>query len=168
MKPIRKKRNAGVSLIEVMVAITVLAVAALGASGYRYYSHLNARNADMQITAARIALLLCESWHGVNGDETYDPVAHLGSGLTITTVQRPDDLVSVEPEDFTLLGSYLLELDDKNYYAALYYKDVDTSLRALNVVVGWLKQHKTEVTLDDEGQLKLFELTTYALPDDDD
>jgi prepilin-type N-terminal cleavage/methylation domain-containing protein len=75
----QSKHRKGLTIVEVMVAITVLAVAALGASAYRYYSTLDVRRADMRTTAARLGLLLCESWRGAGGDTSYDPTAHLGS-----------------------------------------------------------------------------------------
>jgi Tfp pilus assembly protein PilV len=60
----RPKTLAAVTLIEVMAAIVMVSVAVLGASGYRYYSALDAKRANMQSTAARIALLLCENRPG--------------------------------------------------------------------------------------------------------
>ena len=56
-----------------------------------------------------------------------------------------------------LLGSYTVTLNDVNYYAILSYKDIDTGLRALNVVVAW----------DQQGSqfgfpVKSFKLTTYV------
>ena len=105
--------------------------------------------------AARIGLMLCESWRGVKGIETYDPTAHLGSVLTITESTGPD-----KPEDFTLLGSYTVTLDGANYYTTLSWKDVSTGLRALNIVVAWVQRDQGQSSINDAD--KSFKLTTYA------
>ena len=44
----------GMSLVEAMVAITVLSIAIFGGSAYRYYSTLDARRADRKMAAARV------------------------------------------------------------------------------------------------------------------
>ena len=67
----RLKSAAGITLIEVMVTIVVISIAVVGAAGYRYHSALNARRANVQITAARIALLMLESWKGQGGYSGY-------------------------------------------------------------------------------------------------
>ena len=127
----RSKSEMGVSLIEVMVSIVILLVAVTGALGYRYYAALDARRAAMRRTSARIGLLLSESWRGVKGDSTYDPITYLGSDLAITTSTGP-----AEPNGFTPLGSYtVVSNDGATYYATMSWKDVSTGLRALNVVV---------------------------------
>lgn len=71
----RIKHSKGFSLIEVMVAILILSIAVIGTSGYRYYTALDARKADMQATAARVALMLCESWGGLKVTKTTIPQA---------------------------------------------------------------------------------------------
>ena len=145
----------GVSLLEIVIAIVILAVAVIGASGYRYYTALDARKAVMQSTAARIGLLLCESWRGLGGAETYDPTAHLGPELPITAGSGP-----AKPEDFTLLGSYAIVLNGANYYATLSWKDVSAGLRALSVVVAWAQRPQEEPSFEEAD--KLFKLTTYT------
>lgn len=137
---IRKTRKIrcrrGVSLVGTMVAVTILLIALIGTSTFRYAAALDGRKADAHATAARIALTLGESWRGVRGDLTYDPVAHLGTGLKVAAGEGP-----VKPKDFTLLGSYSVQFDDdagvNNYFATLSWKDVQPGLRALNVVVAW-------------------------------
>lgn len=77
--------GAGITLVEIMVTTVIIAVAVIGAAGYRYHSTLNARKADVQITAARLALLMLDSWKGqggysgyskydlIDGTDPYDP-----------------------------------------------------------------------------------------------
>jgi len=165
---IRKTRKIrcrrGVSLVGTMVAVTILLIALIGTSTFRYAAALDGRRADAHMTAARIALTLGESWRGVRGDVTYDPVAHLGTGLKVAAGEGP-----VKPEDFTFLGSYSVQFDDvagvNNYFATLSWKDVQPGLRALNVVVAWASRDQAV----DSKQLnpvdaadKSFGLTVYT------
>ena len=153
----RIQSRRGFSLASTMIAIVIILLALIGTSNVRYYVALDARKAASRITAARVGLMLCESWRGIRGAETYDPVAHLGSDLAITqSTSGPG-----KPEDFTLLGNYTVTLDGANYYLTLSWKDVDTGLRSLNVVVGWVQRDKGQSTIDDAD--KSFKLTIYTL-----
>ena len=158
----RGKRPKGLSLVETMVAIVVLSIAVLGASGYRYYAALDMRKADMRMTSARVALLLCESWRGLKGDETYDPTVHLGSELLIT-VADSNDAVPEEPDDFTKLGSYGVLMNGVPCYTTMSWRDISVGLRALNVVIAWPSQTAWTDSLDEVlVDSKLFKLTTYT------
>ena len=136
--------RSGATLVEIMYAIAIMLIAMLGASGYRYYSSLNARWAGEQITQARVAQLLCASWAGVEGAETYDPTDHLESDLEITNLSPPDDL----PPGFNLLGRYKITLEDNDYNAVLAWNDVSSDLRALRakVVWDWLEEDPSDTT----------------------
>lgn len=125
----RRKRASGVTLIEVMVVTVILMITVLGTSGYRYYSSLNARWAEEQITAARLGQLLCGNWAGVEGDEAYDPEDHLASHLDTECLGPPNDLLS----GFTLLGSYRITIEGVEYDVTLSWNDVSPVLRALHV-----------------------------------
>jgi len=157
----------GFSLIEIMAALLVLAVAVIGASGYRYYAALDSRKANEQVAAARIGLLLCETWRGVKGESSYDPIAQLGSELAIV----PSDYEYVDPyyaytsEGFFLLGAYSVTVENTSYEAVLAWKDVSAGLRSLNVVVAWSPQGKSinaDQYTTDPDSYKLFKLTTYV------
>jgi prepilin-type N-terminal cleavage/methylation domain-containing protein len=63
----------GLTLIEIMIAMTMIAVGVLGAMMYRYHSALDARKADVQVGAERVALLILEGWKGAAGLPGYDP-----------------------------------------------------------------------------------------------
>ena len=153
---INKRRfRRGLSLVDIMTAIVTLSVAVIGTANYRYYTALGAREAAVQTTAARIGLLLCENWRGVEGDETYDPTTYFGSDLPITVSSGPE-----KPEDFTLLGSYTVELNGGTYYVTLSWKDVHTGLRALNIVVAWTQRNQVGTNISNTD--KLFALTTYT------
>ena len=135
----KNRHRRGVSLVSTMVAVVILLIALIGTSSFRYCAALDARRADAQTSAARIALMLCESWAGVDGVLTYDPVIQLDNNLVITASTTGP----AKPEDFTLLGTYKVVLKDYhgvNHYATLSWKDVQPGLRALNVVVAWAQR----------------------------
>jgi Tfp pilus assembly protein PilV len=146
----------GFSLVSIMIAIAILLAALIGTSNFRYYSALDAKKAAAKITASRIGLMLCENWRGLGGIETYDPVAYLGSDLTITASTGP-----AEPDDFTLLGSYTVTVNGANFYITLSWKDVSAGLRALNIIVAWAQREQVTSSLNDAD--KSFKLTTYTL-----
>ena len=139
LKADRIRRHRGMSLVSIMVAVVILLIALIGTSSFRYCAAMDARRADAQTSAARIALMLCESWSGINGALTYNPIVELGSDLVITQ----NATGPTTPTGFTLLGTYKVVLRDyhgMNHYATLSWKDVQPGLRALNVVVAWAQR----------------------------
>lgn len=133
------RRRRGMSLVGAMVAVVILLIALIGTSSFRYCAALDARRADAQTSAARIALMLCESWSGVNGALTYNPLVQFSTDLVITTSATGP----TKPDDFTLLGTYKVVLKDYhgvNHYATLSWKDIQPGLRALNVIVAWAQR----------------------------
>ena len=139
----RLNRASGTTLVEVMYAAVVLSIAVLGASGYRYHSSLNARWANQQITAGRIGQLFCANWGGVGGNETYDPMAHMGSELTIEVLGPPQKSL---PPGFTLLGRYGITIEGVDYSAVLAWNDLSPELRTLYIRVSWdhLEENPTD------------------------
>lgn len=77
----RPKFASAVTLIEVMLAMAILAIAALGSLSYQYYAAGHARIARAQIIAVRTAQLLLEDWKSTGGSEEYD-LAALGLGFS--------------------------------------------------------------------------------------
>jgi len=147
----------GFTIVSAIIVIVVILVALIATSDVRHYVALGARKAASQETAARIGLMLCESWRGTGGAETYDPVAYLGSDFAITySTAGPD-----KPEDFTLLGNYTVTVDGADYYATLSWKDDHIGLRVLNVVVAWAQQDKGQSTINDADNS--FKLTIFTL-----
>jgi Tfp pilus assembly protein PilE len=157
----KRNRYRGVTLVGTLVAVVILLIALIGTSSFRYYAALDGRRADAQTVASRIALTLCESWRGINGDETYNPVTHLNSDLGITASST---IVASQPSDFNLLGAYTILFDDERgvnrYMATLSWKDIQPGLRALNVNVAWAQR---EQVVSDSGVDKSFSLTIYTL-----
>jgi prepilin-type N-terminal cleavage/methylation domain-containing protein len=135
----KSKYTCGVSLIEVMIATVILAVAIIGASGYRYYTTVDARKSADKVTAARIALMLCESWRGAKGSLTFDPVVHFTPELKVIQIEGPSDTggFGASSWESALLGAYTVHLNGANYIAALRWKDVNTKLRTLSIEVSW-------------------------------
>jgi len=151
-------QRGALTLVEALVAMVILTVAVIGASGYRYYAMLDARKAWMQRTGAAIALLLCENWRGRGYDHTadFDPTGLSGSALTINIGVGPD-----KPADFTLRGSYPIIADGVHYWATLSYREEATpGLRALNVVVAWKQAGSDPDTYSSDA--KTFKLTTFV------
>ena len=112
----------------------------------------------MHRTAAEVAQLLCESWRGLDGTETYDPIAYFGSHLAIESASGGPS----PSADFTLLGLYKITTPPRrtDYYAVLSWKDTSPGPRALNVVVAW--DQRGSPTSGSGQAYKLFKLTTYT------
>ena len=144
----------GFSLANTLLAVAVVSVAAVGTSRLRYYAALDSHRAARQITAARAAELLCESWRAVQGAETYDPLACFDPGLAIT--QHPKIAGLPGEGGFTELGSYKLIFNNSDYYATLSWKDVG-GLRALNVAVAWAERDQGQDDTD-----SVFQFTAYT------
>lgn len=122
----------GFSLLEVITASIVLVITVVGTSSYSYYSALDQRKGAMQTSAARTALLLYESWRGLQGATTYNPTTWNLSGVSISAGSGP-----AAPSGFTALGSYSITTNNFTYTATLSWQDISAGLRALNVIIAW-------------------------------
>ncbi len=131
-----RKFRQGLSLVEAMVAVFIITAGIVGTFGYRYHAMLQARRATAQNTAAQIAELLCESWKGLKGTETFEPTVYFSPSL-ISKVSNDDDTGLVLSGDFALVGIYSVALNGVDYYAILSWKDLSSQLRAINITVVW-------------------------------
>jgi len=150
----------GFSLVDTMVAVVILLIAIIGTSIFRYNAVLDGRRFDTQTTAARVALMLSESWRGITGDTSFDPTVLSTSDLKIGQSIKS---VTAVPSDFTLLGRYTVMLNDVRgvpYHVTLAWKDIQSGLRALNVVVAWAQRSPGEDGVENVD--KSFRLTVYA------
>lgn len=148
----RFRNNHGVTIVEIMVAIVIILVAVIGASGFRYYSALDARKADVKITAGRVGSLLLEGWIGTGGQLTYDPVAEYGTDMNIS-VSATGPAV---PTGFTLLDRYQVVANRANYYATLSYRDsTPTQAGELNIFVAWLHGYQAGTVSSSDQSVKL-------------
>jgi prepilin-type N-terminal cleavage/methylation domain-containing protein len=136
----KNQRKRGVTLVEVVIAMVLLAMAVLGAMGFRYYSASDARKADMYNNAARFSSLLLESWKGIGGLERFDPIETFGEEFDI----YESEIGPPVPSGFIGLARYRIDFDRLNYYVTLSYKDAtDTEPRTLNVDTSWLLSHQS-------------------------
>lgn len=155
----RPRCAAAMTLVEVMGAILILSVAVIGASAYRYHSALDARKADETATATRIALLLCENWRGIRGDETFDPEDYWSHDLP--GIENSSEGPEVPP-GFTVLNTYTVEINNVFYYVTMSWKDLFAGLRALNVAVAWNQNGSGSGSTAFAHADKSFRLTTYV------
>ena len=144
----RRKYEQGITLIEALVAMAILAIAALGALSYQFHCAKHARIAKLELTATRTAQLLLEDWKSNGGSSSYDP-STLGMGF-----------VYDEQNDF-----YKIEVDNLPMYIRLMQRDVETdesagvTLREISVIVRWRLDFSE---LEPEATHPHLVLTTYV------
>ena len=145
------------TLIEALIAATVVAILALGALVYQYLGATHFRIAHAELTATRAGQLLIEDWKGSGAPDivNYD-ASTLGVGF-----DKPD------PSDNSY---YIITVDGIKMYVNLSYSDVDVdefaniTLRRINVKLQWRRDFGSgAVEADDPSIL----LTTYARKDPD-
>lgn len=152
----RRKSENAFTLIEVMIATVIIVIAVMGTSAFRYNTILFAKQTDVEMTAARTALLLCEGWRGDEGSQNYDPTTYSTTDLKIKWKGHGPDA----PSGFNTLGRFEIEVDDNYYWATLSWNDISSGLRALNVVVKW--EHRSNGNKAYGQADKSLELTTYV------
>jgi Tfp pilus assembly protein PilV len=135
----RARTHQGFTLIGTLIAVVVLLIALIGTSTFRYTAALDGRRAAAQTTGAGVAILLCEGWRGLKGDENHDPTQFTTGDMEITQSSWDGH---VTPDNYTLLGNYEVVMDSQDqdsrkYYATLSWRDVQPGLRALTVNVAW-------------------------------
>ena len=98
----RAKFAPAATLIEIIIAILILSIAALSTSGFRYYSALDTRKADVQLTAARLASLILSTWKGSGGYSGYSKYDLIGGfdPLDPNDYDIDYDYVTYDPEDY--------------------------------------------------------------------
>ena len=149
----RPAARTGLSLIEVMLAIVITSVIALGTLGYQYLSIKHSRASDAQFLATRIGQLLLEDWKSVGGDDDYDP----------ESLQLGFD--SPEPDEF---GDYTIDLGNIQFFIQMQFNDVehddaaDITLRQISVTVRWRRDYTRGALTSADPVLNL---TTYVRRD---
>ncbi len=151
----QRRFRRGFSITDVIVAMLVVAIAVIGTISLRYQSSMDAKRAEVAMPASRLALMMVETWRGFAGSETFNPVTSLSSDITIENSGGP-----TAPGGFTLLGTYKVQLNNVEYYTALSYKDINASLRALNVQIEWEQKGAEQATANESD--KSFALTVYV------
>jgi len=175
----RRYKKSGLTLIEVMLAAAVLMVALIGAMAYRYYAALDARKADIQMTGARNAMMLLQSWRGAGGRpvgtgaDEFDPTLLSSTGLTIEASgsgpSAPTGFTSCGFKDTNNDGqldpvgspkSFKVTTGGVVYYITLSSRDtvVGSTPKALNAHVGWRLDRQAGALGSSD---KVFGFTTY-------
>lgn len=131
----------GFTLLELMITIAVIAVAAIGALDYQYCAVKHSRIAKAQVAATRTVQLLLEDWKSTGGSSGYNPLT-LGLGFSSATI----------PTGFTMgqsLGTilnnttYAITINNIPIQIILGYSDIDhdsvaeTTLRQLTAMARW-------------------------------
>ena len=137
-----RKKKSGVTLIELMVAMVVIIIAVLGATMYRYGSVTDARRADIQMCAGRVALLVVEEWKAAAGSYTFDPADDIA--LNSALAGGSDDITISEKVDDDYWPVSLTGGKDSYYYVKINWEDDidgdgndDDGIRRLDVQVAW-------------------------------
>jgi hypothetical protein len=143
--------------VEIMVTVALVLVMIVGMAEFRGFSASHVRKADVQMTAARLAVLLLEDWKAGGGQSNYDPVAVFGSQLNIA---KSSDGPAV-PDGFSRAGYHrLIVADGVNYYATLSYREAtESELHTLNVAVAWLPGYGVGEVFSTDQSVRL---TTYV------
>ena len=160
-----RKKKSGVTLIELMVAMVVIIIAVLGATMYRYGSVTDARRADIQMCAGRVALLVMEEWKVAAGSYTFD----LADDISLNSVFAggSDDItISEKSGDYwpvSLTGG-----KDSYYYVKIGWEDDidddgsdDDGIRRLDVQVAWKLADVSGVP-DTEDWARAVKLSSYV------
>jgi prepilin-type N-terminal cleavage/methylation domain-containing protein len=152
LSPAPGTRN-GFSLLEVMLAVSLTCVIALGSLGYRYLGIKHSRASDAQFMASRIAQLLIEDWKSASGDADYDPES-LQLGFAAPKAGE--------------YGNYVITLGNISFFVYLQNNDVENdaaagvTLRQIAVTVKWRSDYA-------RGAIRVYDpmltFTTYVRRD---
>jgi prepilin-type N-terminal cleavage/methylation domain-containing protein len=141
MSVICPKVSKALTLIELMVAIAIIAIVAVGALDCQYYAAKHSRTARNQIAATRTAQLLIEDWKSVGGSTYYNP---LNLQLDFSSATVPADFTMGQSIGFVLNNViYTITINGMPMLIMLGWSDVahdsiaETTLRQLTVMVRW-------------------------------
>ena len=150
-----RKLNRGVTLIEVMAALVIALVIAIGVMSYQYAAAQHARKTDARATASRIGLLFLESWVAAGGIDDfgiYDPAVRLDLDSFLPPDHYEDletDGLSGLPGLVTLFRSYRIFTNGTWFWVKLTYDDEYlpeevNPIRELGVSVAWMLDFGSE------------------------
>jgi len=134
---ILNKRFSGTTLIELTIASVMCWVAIIGAMGFQYHTAADARKADAQANATRIALSILETWRGTGGNSSFNPKLFCSELIFDNSGTGPAGYYGITEE-----GIY--------FYASL-SDQAATSVtpKKLNVYIGWKNDYKS-ASISDE------------------
>jgi Tfp pilus assembly protein PilV len=129
-----KRKSAGLTLVEIMIAMVIILVVIVGAMKFRYSAVMDAREADSRITASRLGAMLLNAWVARVGSTSYDIVAEFNPGIPIVLSTSGPDV----PADFTELNKYHIICDNVNYYATLSHQPTSSGQAGkLTITLNW-------------------------------
>jgi type II secretory pathway pseudopilin PulG len=146
------KLMGGMTLVEVMLAVAIVIIAALGTMCYEYLTIDHVGIARAELTATRIGQLLLEDWKSDGGSLDYNP-EDLHMGFTL-----PDNL----PSDCVTV------VDGLPLHISMTHSEVDADpftgakLSEISVVVSWKRHFGNGAPADDDPRVAL---TTYVRRD---
>jgi type II secretory pathway pseudopilin PulG len=164
MKKNRRNHSAGLTLVEVMVVVLIIAVAFIGAMGFRLYSVADAKRADVQVNAARIGSMLLENWKAMGGYtdslhmaaytaaiSSYSSQIVVRSSSASACPAAPADNPNWQP----VMWYEIQDMSEDNskigfYYVTLSFKPAASSPSeppALNATIGWRDKYGQNGTL---------------------
>ena len=147
------RRNNALTLIEVMIALLIAIIIVIGVLSYMYACAMNARTADVRITATRVGQLLLETWK-FTGHYIYDESGdNLPYNFVISSLTFDEEPIGDE------LGDYEVVIDDKTYFITLSYKDANPYMLTARVVI-WRKNPLSGSISSDD---KWIDVTSYAI-----
>ena len=139
--------RAGMTIVEVMLAVAVIIIAALGSLCYEYLTVDHVHIARAELAASRVAQLIIEDWKSTGGDKDYDP-EDLNMGFTTTGTD-----------------TYKTTIDGLPLYISKSWNDVtpgDVNLIHLNVDVRWRHDFSAGTIADDDPKVSF---DTYVRKD---
>ncbi|WP_146684242.1 hypothetical protein [Limihaloglobus sulfuriphilus] len=130
----------GFTYIEVLMGLSILIIIILGASGYKYYSVVEARRAEGYVGASMVGNILLESWRGYGGAYDYDPINQLPLAIInadnfsiATSAKYP----SIGESAYLINGTgYVVVLNGVYYYTAMSVA-WDSGIKYLNIDIVW-------------------------------
>ena len=149
MRRVQRGYRRGTTLVEVSVGLLVFMIMALGSTYYRYFTAAEVQRAQRQLIAADLAVTALETWQGIDGDESFDPVGTFSADLAIEATDG-----DIAPGESVLLGGYDVTFDGYVYHLTLYWRDVEVGLRELGVTASW--------PIGGSGDDKTYLLTGYV------
>jgi hypothetical protein len=150
----RINNRRAMTLLEVMMAVSFVIIAALGTMCYEYLTIDHVKIARAELTATRIGQLLIEDWKSTGGDLDYNP-EDLNMGFDL-----PDGLMT----------NCVTVVDGLPLHISMTESPVEggvdtfsgTKLSELSVVVSWKKNFGSGAVEDDDPRV---DLVTYVRQD---
>ena len=152
----RRSVRRGFTLLELVIAALILGIMSVGLLSYQYYATRDARHADAQATASRLAKLVLDHWKGTGGHDTYNPITLLNASLPIaassTIGPAPAD---ADGSSFSLLGRYRVTINNDHYFLTCSYRDAPAiGPRLLNVAAAWRPDFANDVLGEDAREVR--------------